>query len=693
MQFLLEILSEEIPARMQRQAAGDLGRLIGKHIEAAGLATERIEVHVTPRRLVLVAEGLPMATPDRKNEKKGPRVGSPERATDGFLRGTGLSSLDQCEKRDTGKGVFWFAVLDEPGRATTQILREAIIETVATFPWPKSMRWGCTRKSWVRPIHSIIAIFDGELIEGAIDLDGMVIPFGDTTVGNRFMAPASFRVADFADYKAKLEAAYVILDREERKTRIAKALDDIAAATGFVAAPDPGLLEEVAGLVEYPVPLMGGIDAGFMNVPKEVLITSMRTHQKYFALLTEDGAMAPHFVVIANTITENDGAMVVIGNERVLRARLADARFFWDQDRKTPLEYRIKDLEAVTFHAKLGKVSDKVARIETLAREIAIFVPGADKERCARAARLSKADLTTGMVYEFPELQGIMGEHYARHDGEDLAVAHAIAEHYKPLGPNDSCPKGAESIAVSLADKIDSLTGFFIIGELPTGSKDPYALRRAALGIIRIVLEDNLRVPLARLFDHAHALYALDGAPPASDVTPELLDFIAERLKVALREKGIRHDLIDAVFSQARSDDLLQILARVDALSAFLASDDGANLLIAYRRAANILRIEEKKDGVVYDGAVDPAQLIEPQEKKLLTALNTAASTSDPAMTNEDYAIAMAAMATLRAPVDAFFDHVTVNANEAELRRNRLHLLSQIRRTLHGVADFSRIEG
>ena len=709
-ELLLEFFSEEIPARMQAQAAADLKRLATEKLAAAGLTFDSAQAHSTPRRLALAIDGLPVKQADVKEEKKGPRVGSPEKAVEGFLKSAGLDSLDQCEQRDTGKGVFYFAVAEKKGRPTVEVLAEIIVSVMDALPWPKSMRWADTTKSWVRPLHSIIALFDGKVIAGGYDVGGDrvgVIPFGDSTRGHRFLAPDAFSVTGFADYKAKLEKAFVLLDREDRKARIKAGAEALCAAEGLILSPDDGLLDEVAGLAEWPLPLMGSIDEKFMDVPSEVLITSMRTHQKYFATLDKAGKMAGRFVVVANMMTSDGGKAVVAGNERVLRARLSDAKFFWDQDRKVKLDDRLPALEDITFHAKLGTVAEKVDRMAVLAGVIAEAI-GADPVAAKRAAKLAKADLVSGVVGEFPEVQGIMGRYYAHAQGESAEVADAIANHYKPVGPSDSCPNHPVSVAVALADKLDTLTGFFAIDEKPTGSKDPYALRRAALGVIRLIVENKLRVnltdfiakareslvdiPVARRLANKKAT-RLAALPSADAVASDLLSFFADRLKVALKDKGVRHDLVDAVFALGGEDDLVRLLARVDALAGFVGSDDGANLLAAYKRASNILRIEEKKDGKSYDQPVNGPLLSQDEEKYLALGIESVAIVVKQVLAREDFTAAMSHLAGLRGPVDAFFDKVTVNADDPAVRANRLALLSSIRATLGAVADFSRIEG
>lgn len=694
-ELLIEFFSEEIPARMQARAADDLKALTTARLKAAGLDFTRAEAHSTPRRLALVVDGLPARQPDVREERKGPRVGAPEQAVQGFLKSAGLDSLDQCERRDTGKGVFWFAVTEKKGRPTAEVLGEIVTAVAGELPWPKSMRWATGTVRWVRPLHSIIALFDGQVIPGSVALGGDERPvaFGASTRGHRFLAPDAFTVTSFADYQARLRGAHVLLDRAERRRKIQADAEALCTEAGLVLSPDDGLLDEVCGLVEWPVVLIGTIDEAFMDVPAEVLITSMRTHQKYFAALDHQGRMAPRFIVVANMVTADGGKAVVAGNERVLRARLSDAKFFWDLDRKTKLEERVPALGDITFHARLGTVADKVTRVRTLAAEIADAIPGADVDAVRSAALLAKADLVTGVVGEFPELQGVMGRYYAIGEGAGAEVAAAIADHYKPLGPTDTCPTAPVSVAVALADKIDTLVGFFAIDEKPTGSKDPYALRRAALGIIRLILENRLRLPLTALFQAAHRLYQVDGLADAATVSRDLVGFFADRLKVVLRDQGVRHDLIDAVFALGGEDDLVRLLARVQALQAFVGSEDGANLLTAYRRASNIVRIEEKKDGVTHDAAPDAGLLAQDEEKALSAALDSAAQAAGPLLEREDFAGTMGVLASLRGPVDAFFDKVTVNAEDAALRVNRLRLLGRIRATLNTVADFSRIEG
>jgi glycyl-tRNA synthetase beta chain len=679
-ELLLELLTEEIPARMQGVAAEELRRLAEIAVNEAHLAFTTLASFVTPRRLTLHVEGLPLDQPGSVEEKRGPRVGAPQNAVEGFLKSSGLTSLDQCERRATDKGEFYFAIIKRAGQATKDMLPPLLLEVIRGLPWPKSMRFPAAPFRWVRPLQSVVCLLDGRILK----LDLGEVPVGMESRGHRFLFRSTFNVSNFADYRDQLRKAYVILDAAERRQLIADGLAKAAQEAGFTLKPDEGLLDEVKGLVEWPVVLMGRIERDFMELPPEVLTTSMRTHQKYFAALDKSGALAPHFLVVSNMNADDGGRAIVAGNERVLRARLSDAKFFWDQDRKQKLADRVEKLKERVFHAKLGTVYDKVSRVAHLAYTIAEHVKGAEKTKVGHAVWLAKADLSTGMVGEFPELQGVMGRYYALHDGEDKEVADAIAEHYSPLGPGDRCPTAPVSVTVALADKLDTLANFFAIDEKPTGSKDPYALRRAALGVIRLIIENKLRLRLLPVF---HAAVG-KGAPSA-----ELLDFFADRLKVALRDQGVRHDLIAAVFALGGEDDLVRLLARVEALGAFLKSEDGANLLTAYRRASNIVRIEEGKDKTPYADAPNPALFKEPAENVLAEKLKLATAESGKALEAEEFAGAMAALARLRVPVDEFFSKVTVNADDRELRANRLRLLSQIRDTLNRVADFSKIEG
>ncbi len=685
-QLLLELFSEEIPARMQPRAAADLKRLVADGLKSAGLTFEAAEAYATPRRLALVMHGLPAAQADVREERRGPRADAPDKAIQGFLRAAGLTR-EACEVRATDKGDFLFAVIEREGRATADVLPALLGEAVASLPWPKSMRWGAGPARWVRPLHHILCLFDGAVVP--VSFAGLTA--ADRTRGHRFHAPDVFAVKDFDDYRDKLTAARVMLDAAERRERIEADADALAAAEKLTLSRGDALLEEVAGLVEWPVTLIGRIDADFMSLPPEVLVTSMRAHQRYLSLTGADGGLAPRFVVVANLEAEDGGARIVAGNERVLRARLADARFFWDQDRKRRLEERVPALRDVVFHARLGTLAEKVDRMEALAGELAGHIPGADRDRCRAAALLAKADLTTEMVGEFPELQGVMGRYYARHDGEHDAVAEAIAAHYSPLGPSDTCPTAPTSVAVALADKIDTLVGFFAIDEKPTGSKDPFALRRAALGVIRLILENDLRLPLLEVFRTAGRLHGETAAGLDAD---GLLAFFADRLKVHLRERGVRHDLISAVFALPGQDDLVRLMARVDALNAFIESDDGINLLTAHRRAANILRIEAKKDGRDFDAdTIDDTAFAQPEENRLFDHLGAVRDRVNDSLRSENFRDAFTAFASLRPDVDAFFDQVTVNASSANLRENRLKLLSLVDVQFGRLADFSRIEG
>ncbi|HCS68330.1 MAG TPA: glycine--tRNA ligase subunit beta [Rhodospirillaceae bacterium] len=681
-ELLLELLSEEIPARMQARAADDLKRLVGDGLKGAGLSFTNAQTYVTPRRLTLVVHGLPAKQADISEERRGPRADAPEQAKQGFMKS--LPKDTKVTERETEKGTFLFAQVEQAGGKTRLILPGILQAAMQALPWPKSMRWGRGKARWVRPLHSILAVYDQE----GLELEFAGIQAGVTTRGHAFMAPAGISVSDFADYEKAMKAAKVVIDPDARKQTIAADAARMCKGAGVTLKDDPALLDEVAGLVEWPVVLMGGIDAEFMDVPPEVLITSMRKHQKYFACLDAKGNLAAKFVLVANRETADGGRQVIAGNERVLRARLADAKFFWDQDRKTTLASKAPQLKDRVFHAKLGTLDEKVDRMQALAVALCDYVPGADRDKVRSAARLAKADLSTGMVGEFPDLQGVMGAYYARFDGESEAVAAAIAEHYSPLGPSDACPSKPESVCVALADKIDSLVGFWAIDEKPTGSKDPYALRRAALGVIRLIIENKLRLPLLDAFAQSRDLYGKGDA-----VGPDLLAFFADRLKVHLREKGVKHDHIDAVFALGGEDDLVRLLARVEALADFLGSDDGGNLLTAYRRAANILKIEEKKDATSYAAQPDDTLLKDDAERALYSALEDAAPAIAEKVAAEDFTGAMAALAGLRVPVDAFFDKVTVNTDDAKVRENRLKLLSMIRTALEGVADFSKIEG
>jgi glycyl-tRNA synthetase beta chain len=688
--LLLELLSEEIPARMQARAAEDLRKLVTDRLVEAGLAYEGAKAFVTPQRLTLAVYGIPARQPDIKEEKKGPRVGAPENAVAGFLKAAGLKSISEAKVQPDKKGDFYIAVIDRPGRNAIDVIEDVLQATVATFPWPKSMRWGAQSAtpgslSWVRPLHSIVATFGPETEEPAVvpmEFDG--IRSGDETRGHRFMAPAPIKVRRFDDYVDKLEKAKVVLDPARRADTIRTDAKNLAFAQGFELMEDEGLLAEVAGLVEWPVTLMGSFEQAFLSIPEEVIRATIRNNQKCFVLRDPQTAkLVNKFILVANEEATDGGKAIVAGNERVIRARLSDAKFFYETDLKTRLEDRLPRFEQIVFHEKLGTQAERIARITVLAGELAPLV-GADVAKAERAAQLCKTDLLTEVVGEFPELQGLMGRYYAEAQNEDEAVAHACEDHYKPKGPDDLVPADPVSIAVALADKIDTLVGFWTIDEKPTGSKDPYALRRAALGVIRIAIDNKLRVPLKDVFLKASKKFSAGS---------DLLAFFADRLKVQLREQGARHDLVDAVFSLSGQDDLLMVVVRVEALGKFLDSDDGKNLLAGYKRATNIIRIEEKKDKREYTDAPDVKRYQLPEEKALAEAIDVVKKEASAAVGKEDFAAAMRAMAKLRPRVDAFFDKVTVNVDDKSLRENRLKLLNEIREATRAVADFSKIEG
>jgi glycyl-tRNA synthetase beta chain len=685
-ELLLELLSEEIPARMQPRAIEGLTGLLRDKLSAAQIPAESIRGYVTPRRLTVVAEGIPAAQPNRTEERRGPRLGAPQPAIDGFLRSAGLVAVTECEIRDTDRGEFYFAVVNRPGRPAREVLPELIQGAMAELPWPKSMRYPASDLRWVRPLTSVLCMLDAEVLPLPLGR----VPVGRTTRGHRFLAPGEIAVDNATDFLDRLEAAYVILDQDRRRDIIAADLDRLAQSQGLGVKPDPGLLDEVTGLVEFPVVLMGTIDADFMALPREVLATAMRAHQKYFSCLRPDGTPAPRFLFVANNLTTDGGKTIIAGNERVLRARLADARFFWDQDRRIKLSSRIEALADRIFHAKLGTLHDKASRMDELA-DYLIPIAKADEDLAKRAIYLAKADLSTSMVGEFPELQGVMGRYYALHDGQDPRVATAIAEHYKPVGPDDICPSAPESVVVALADKIDTLAGLFAIREAPTGSRDPYALRRAALGVIRLILENDLRLRLRECL--SRAAQAFQSLRSSTDVAEQLFNFVADRLHIFLRSQGYDYDIISAVFDRGSEEDLDRLVRRVRALQAFLASEDGASLLTAFRRASNIVAIEERKYGVQYAGEVDREQLHEPEEHALTDHLVEIGGRVGTLLEREEFDKAMAELAKLRRPIDDFFEKVTVNCDEPALRENRLRLLSRIRETMNRVADFSQIEG
>ena len=715
--LLLEFFSEEIPARMQGRAAEDLKKLITDRLVDAGLVYEGAKAFATPRRLALWVQGVPVRQPDVREEKKGPRVGAPENAVAGFLKSAGFASIEQATvQKDAKRGDFYVALIEKPGRAAIEVIGQIVSEVVRGFPWPKSMRWGSGSLTWVRPLHSIVATFGPDTEEPEVvplAIDGVSV--GDMTRGHRFLAPEPFAVRRLDDYTAKLAQAKVVLDPARREEIILTDAKNLAFAQGFELIEDAGLLAETAGLVEWPVVLMGSFDEAFLAIPPEVIRTTIRNNQKCFVLRKADGALANRFILVANTEAADGGKAIIAGNERVIRARLSDAKFFYETDLKVPLEARLPKLKEIVFHEKLGTVAERVARVETLARELAPAL-GADPEKAARAARLAKADLVTEMVGEFPELQGLMGKYYALAQGEDTAVANAIEEHYKPLGPSDRVPTDPVSIAVALADKIDTLVAFWAIDEKPTGSKDPYALRRAALGVIRIIIENGVRLRLLPLLESAMAQWrdsfvadatslemaaATLAGERAADRRPDLahfkartlLDFLGDRLRVAERERGARHDLVNAVFSLGLQDDLVAIAHRVEALGRFLDSEDGRNLLAGYKRATNIIRIEEKKDERHYHGKPHPDLYLQKEERELAVSVTAAKHEAEVAVAREDFGTAMHAIATLRPFVDAFFDKVTVNVEMSDRRENRLKLLNEIREATAAVADFSKIEG
>ncbi len=770
-ELLLELFSEEIPARMQARAAEDLKRLVTDKLKEAGLTWTHVEAFATPRRLALVVDGLPVETPDTVEERKGPRADAPAQAIEGFLKSVGMTR-DQLEERDTGKGVVLFAVIKEKGSVTADILPGIINDVITNFPWQKSMRLGTGTFKWVRPLRRILAVFSGKPLEGYLpnllerpqgrsfdegNSDLNQFRLTNETSGHRFLSPEPFAVKDFADYQAKLQKAHVLLDAQDRKAKIMADAKLLAADAGLSLIDDNALLDEVAGLVEWPVALLGSFDPAFLEVPAEVLTATMRANQKYFSLkrmtpvrpepfdaacgvaqdspvegraatgfdkLSPNGevsALAPNFIVIANMETKDKGRAIIAGNERVLKARLSDAKFFWDQDLKIKLEDRVPALDGIVFHAKLGSIGDKVKRVMALAEHLAPLV-GADVNEAKRAAYLAKADLVSGVVGEFPEVQGVMGRYYALRQGEPAAVADAIADHYSPKGPEDKCPTAPVSIAVAMADKIDTLLGFFRVDEKPTGSKDPFALRRSALGVIRLITENNVRLSLVEVIEFSEdiqmqQIYENKVRQAQSSTSPQivatgkvtapakgfskklspntinLLDFFADRLKVQQKEKGVRHDLIDAVFSLGGEDDLVRLIDRVQALQQMLATEDGATLLAAYRRGSNIVGIEEKKDKRAYVGGVIGERLKLPEEQALYQKLLDVKARVAAAVAHEQWIEAMTAVAALRAPIDAFFDKVTVNDADATLRENRLNLLAEFRATLSAVADFSKIEG
>ena len=685
-ELVIELFSEEIPARMQARAADDLVRLVGEAL--APLTPQDMRGFAGPRRIALVGE-VEGEVAGSEVEERGPRLGAPEQALAGFLRKHGARREDLVEQ-----GGHWLLRQAVAARPAAEVVAAALPPVLRRFPWPKSMRWGeGSGFTWVRPLRRILCLLDGRVVPFALaegDDPAHGLASGGLTEGHRFMAPGAFAVRSFAEWRERLRAHYVLVAAEERKRAVAEGIARLAHAEGLSVVEDEGLLDEVAGLVEWPVPLLGQIDEQFMDLPPEVMQVSMRVNQRYFALRNAEGWPAPRFAFAANVEAEDGGAAIIAGNERVLRARFSDARHFWDLDRRSRLADRVPALDGVTFHAKLGSQGERARRIARLAREIVLYAgkegdPVTEQTLAERAARLAKADLTTGMVGEFPELQGVMGGYYARHDDEADAVTGAIRDHYAPKGPDDAVPTAPVTIAVALADKLDQLAAFFAEGEQPTGSGDPYALRRAALGVIRIIRENGLRLPLRKVFELAGE--ALSKRVPVD----ALLAFLVERLRVQLRIEGARHDVLAAVF-RANEDDLVRLLSLASALAALLGTEDGANLLTAYRRAANILRIEEKRDGP-HRGYPNDALFAQAEERALFDALLPTKAEIDVWLKADHFAQAMITLATLRLPLDAFFDHVTVNAPEPDLRRNRLSLLNRVRAAMDQVADFSKIEG
>jgi len=703
--LLLEFFSEEIPARMQARAAEDLRKLVTDRLVGAGLTYDGAKAFATPRRLALAVQGVPARQPDVKEERKGPRVGAPDGAVQGFLKAAGLKSIKEAKVQPDKKGDFYVAVIEKPGRPAIEVIGEIVPAVVQSFPWPKSMRWGERSArpgalGWVRPLHSIVATFGPETEEPdvvAFAVDG--ITAGDETRGHRFLAPAPFKVRRLEDYMAKLEKAKVVLDPQRRQGMILADAKNLAFAQGYELVEDAGLLAEVAGLVEWPVVLIGAFDEAFLAIPPEVIRATIRNNQKCFVLRDPKTAkLANKFILVSNMEAEDGGKAIVAGNERVIRARLSDAKFFYETDLKTRLEDRLEKFKHIVFHEKLGTQWERIERIEQLAAVLAPIV-GADVAKAKRAARLAKADLLTEVVGEFPELQGLMGKYYALAQGEDTSVAAACEDHYKPLGPNDRVPTDDVSITVALADKFDTLVGFWAIDEKPTGSKDPYALRRAALGVIRIALSSKKDLVPRSLFEmHIKRLRPNLADVEISKAGDSFREFFQERLKVQLREEGARHDLVDAVLHLRGAEaGIVSIVGRVEALGRFLDTEDGKNLLAGYKRATNIIRIEEKKDGRQYSGQSDPSWYRQDEEWALSRAIKAAREDAAPAVAREDFEAAMRAMAKLRPHVDAFFDKVTVNVAEGDdkdkLRENRLKLLNEIREATGAVADFSKIEG
>ncbi len=707
-ELLIELFSEEIPARMQVRAAEDLKKRMTDGLVEAGLTYAGAAAFSTPRRLVLTVSDLLAESPTVREERKGPRVDAPDKAIEGFLRGAGLTR-DQLEERETPKGNVFFATIEKPGRPAAEIVAEVLDDVIRHFPWPKSMRWGAGGLRWVRPLQSILCVLSDEAGAAVVPMSVDGIAAGDTTEGHRFMAPGRFAVVSFEDYATKLKQAYVQLNAADRADHIWADATNMAFAAGLDVVEDQGLLAEVAGLVEWPVVLMGDIADDFLGLPPEVLQTSMREHQKFFSVRNPKTGRIEKFITVANRETADQGATILAGNQKVLSARLADAKFFWENDLRTVRDMGLEGMAAplaeVTFHNKLGSQADRVARIEALARDLASAV-GAKPDLAAEAARIVKADLASEMVYEFPELQGVMGQYYAKAAGHDDGVPEACAEHYSPLGPSDDVPTAPVSVAVALADKLDTLTGFWAIDEKPTGSKDPFALRRAALGVVRIILENDhflsLDAVISKALMHRQGTGQVDLRPGGADddlhetvraITDDMIGFIHDRLKVFLRDQGIRHDVIDACLAMPNADVLTVLVKRARALTETLATEDGENLIQGFKRANNILTQAEEADGVEYSYGADLKFAETDSERALFAALDKAEAKIKPALGDEDFATAVTAMAALRGPIDAFFEDVKVNADNQTVRRNRLNLLHRIREICLGVADLTRVEG
>lgn len=703
-ELLLELFSEDLPSRMQSPMAEQLAQSLSAQLKAQGLDFQSVEIFYTPRRLGLVMQGLPTRQDDTTEERRGPRTDAPQQAIEGFLKGNGLNSLDECVQKQTEKGTFWFVEIHKKGVDTKQALATIIPQVIENLQWPKSMNWGAGRLRYARPLQTVLALFDGAVIEGAVALGGdsaRKISFGNQTKGHRFLSSEILSIKNYADYKTQLEKSFVFIDPKDRMEKVRAAAENLAQKENLNIHVDENLMREIIGLVEYPVALCGTFDAAFLSVPSECLVSTMKTNQRYIPLYQKDGKLSNRFIVIANNKASDNGATIIKGNEKVLAARLSDAKFFWDQDLKIKLADRLPRLQDLKFHEKLGNLGDKSARLERLVPVIAQAID--DKigtEKAALAGRLAKADLVSQMVFEFPELQGIAGGYLARQEelGDDVSAA--IAQHYKPVGLDDNVPDAPLSVAVAMADKLDSLAGFFGVDERPTGSKDPFALRRAALGIIRLILDNGLRLDLKKLLEAASGFY--DAKFKIQNKSDDLMAFFYDRLKVALKEQGIRHDVLDAVFSLGHDGDLTRIVKRAEALQAMLKTEDGINLLAGYRRAANIVdKEQEKKTLVEGELSLDKTAVelfkqtnaTQAEEQQLTQSFIAIEDKISSHLHKEDYAETMRLIAGLRAPIDAFFDKVTVNDNDADKRLNRLRLLAHIRKTLNQVADFSKIEG